>query len=103
MRVAVGAGVVLFWGIMLLAFLALVQRMPVALAVAITIVTIGLPVLASRGCPGLWRRCWLWPILLLLALDLAFTWQTVFVYDERTSPATRAEEADARRRAAAAE
>ena len=103
MQVAVGAGVVLFWGIMLLAFLASVQRMPVALAVAITVVTFGLPVLASRGCPGLLRRWWMWPILLLLALDLAFTWQTDFVYDERTSPATRAKEADTRRRAAAAE
>ena len=45
----------------------------------------------------------MWPILLLLALDMAFTWQTVFVYDERKSPATRAKEAEARRKAAAAE
>jgi hypothetical protein len=103
MQVAVGAGVVLFWGIMLLAFLASVQRMRLALAVAITVVTIGLPFLVARGCPRLWRRWWLWPILLLLALDLVFTWQTVCVYDERTSPATRAKEADARRRAAALE
>ena len=103
MQVAVGAGVVLFWGIMLLAFLASVPRMPLALAGAITVVTIGLPFLVARGCPRLWRRWWLWPILLLLALDLAFTWQTVFVYDEKTSPATRAKEADAQRRAAALE
>ena len=103
MRVASAAGAILLWGVILLVFLASVQRMPVAVAVVLTVITIGGPVLASRGCPGLWRRCWLWPILLLLALDLAFTWQTVFVYDERTSPATRAKEADTRRRAAAAE
>jgi hypothetical protein len=102
-RGAIAAGVVLLWGALLLVFLASVQRMPVALAVLVTIITIGVPAMASRGCPGLLRRWWMWPILLLLALDLAFTWQTVFVYDERTSPSTRAKEADTRRRAAAAE
>jgi hypothetical protein len=102
-RVAIAAGVVLLWGALLLFFLASVQRMPVALAMLLTIITIGVPTMASRLCPGLLRRWWMWPILLLLVLDLAFTWQTVFVYDERTSPATRAKEADTRRRAAALE
>lgn len=91
------------WTIVLTVLLASIQRMPVALAVLLTIITIGVPSMASRRCPGLLRRWWIWPIFLLLALDLAFTWQTVFVYDERTSPATRAKEDDALRRAAAAE
>jgi hypothetical protein len=102
-RGAIAAGVVLLWGALLLVFLASVQRMPVALAVLVTIITIGVPAMASRRCPGLLRRWWMSPILLLLALDLVFTWQTVCVYDERTSPATRAKEADAQRRAAALE
>jgi hypothetical protein len=102
-RGAIAAGVVLLWGALLLVFLASVQRMPVALAVLVTIITIGVPAMASRRRPGLLRRWWMSPILLLLALDLVFTWQTVCVYDERTSPATRAKEADAQRRAAALE
>jgi hypothetical protein len=102
-RVAIAAGVILLWGALLLVFLASVQRMPVSLAMLLTIITISAPVMASRRCPGLLRRWWMWPILLLLALDMAFTWQTVFVYDERKSPAARAKEAEARRKAAAAE
>ena len=102
-RQGVAGAMVCGWAILLAVVMASIQRMPVSLAMLLTIITISAPVMASRRCPGLLRRWWMWPILLLLALDMAFTWQTVFVYDERKSPAARAKEAEARRKAAAAE
>ena len=99
----VTAGFVSVWAILLAVVLASIDRMPVIWASILTSASVGILIAARRVSPGILMRWWMWPILLLLALDLAFTWQTVFVYDERTSPATRAKEADARRRAAAAE
>ena len=103
MRPATAGGMVSAWAIVLAVVLAIIQRMPVALAVLLTIITIGVPAMASRRCPGLLRRWWMWPIVLLLLLDVGIIWEAVVLFDEKATPAARAKEADARRRAAALE
>ena len=99
----VTAGFVSVWAILLAVVLASIDRMPVIWALILTSASVGILIAARRVSPGILMRWWMWPIALLLILDVVIIWEAVWLFDEKSTPAARAKEADARRRAAGAE
>ncbi|RLS49388.1 MAG: hypothetical protein DWH87_03650 [Planctomycetota bacterium] len=102
-RPGVAGAMVCGWAILLAVVMASIQRMPVPWAIVLTAASFGVLLAARRGCPGILTRGWMLPVVLLLILDVVIIWEAVLLFDEKSTPAARAKEAETRRKAAAAE